>query len=168
MSNIDHMLHTAIQAADVLKAQLREIAGDDEEVIHDTIEGEIDLQGLICLAAEQNSLDAASVNGIAKLIDKLRDRKDRIEKRIAMRRVAILSAMQAGEIRKLETPAGTISRKAVPPSVLILEEAEIPAEFWRPSEPKLDKRAVGDAIKSGRQIPGAVMSNGSEALQVRV
>jgi hypothetical protein len=50
MSNIDHMLHTAIQAADVLKAQLREIAGDDEEVIHDTIEGEIDLQGLICTA----------------------------------------------------------------------------------------------------------------------
>ena len=168
MSNIDYMLHAAIQAADVLKAQLREIAGDDEEVIHDTIEGEIDLQGLICLAAEQNSLDAASVNGIAGLIDKLRDRKDRIERRIAMRRVAILSAMQAGEIRRLETPSGTISRKAVPPSVLILEEAEIPGEFWKPADPKLDKKAVAEALKEGRVVPGATMSNGGETIQIKV
>jgi hypothetical protein len=167
MENIDYMLHTATQAADVLKAQLREIAGDDEEVIHDTIEGEIDLAGLIRLAAEQNVTDAASVNGVSDLIDKLRDRKDRIERRIAMRRVAILAAMAAGEIRKIDTPAGTITRKAVPPSVLILEEASIPAEFWKPSDPKLDKKAVADALKAGKAVPGAMMSNGNETIQIR-
>jgi hypothetical protein len=165
--DIDHMLHRATQAADILKAQLREIAGDDEEVIHDTIEGEIDLEGAIRLAAEQNVVDAASVNGISDLIDKLRDRKDRIEKRIGMRRVAILTAMQAGEIKKVETPAGTISRKAVPPSVLILEEAEIPGEFWKPSDPRLDKKAVADALKAGRVVPGAIMSNGNETISIR-
>jgi hypothetical protein len=167
MADIDHMLHTATQAADVLKAQLREIAGDDEQLLADTIEGEIDLRGLICMAAEQNVTDAASVNGIADLVDKLRDRKDRIEKRIAMRRVAILTAMQSGEIRTLDTPAGTISRKAVPPSVLILEEAEIPAEFFKPQDPKLDKKAVADALKAGKPVPGAAMSNGGETIQIR-
>jgi hypothetical protein len=168
MADVDYLLHTATQAADVLKEQLREIAGDDVDAIRDTIEGEIDLRGLICLAAEQNALDVAQVNGIAGLIDDLRARKDRIEKRIGMRRVAILAAMSSGEIKSLETPAGTISRKAVPPSVLILDEAAIPADYWKPSDPKLDKKAVADALKAGREVAGAIMSNGSETISIRV
>jgi len=168
MDNIDYTLHRATQAADVLKEQLRAIVGEDEEVLHDTIEGEIDLEGLIRLAAEQNVIDDAAANGISVLINKLRDRKERVEKRIDMRRAAILAAMTAGEIRKIDTPAGTISRKAVPPSVLILEEASIPAEFWKPSDPRLDKKAVADALKAGRDVPGAMMSNGGETIAVRV
>jgi hypothetical protein len=168
MADIDYRLHTATQSADVLKEQLREIAGDDVDVIRDTLEGEIDLRGLIALAAEQNGLDAASVSGLAEFIDKLRDRKDRIEKRIGMRRAAMLAAMQSGEIKTVETPAGTITRKSVPPSVLIVDEAAIPADYWKPSDPKLDKKAVGEALKAGREVPGAMMSNGGETLQVRV
>lgn len=168
MADVDYLLHTATQAADVLKAHLREIAGDDVDVIRDTLEGEIDLRGLICLAAEQNALDVAQVNGVAALINVLQARKGRIEKRIAMRRVAILAAMASGEIKSIETPAGTISRKAVPPSVLILEEASIPAEFWKPSDPRLDKKAVADALKAGREVPGATMSNGGETIQIKV
>jgi len=168
MADVDYLLHRATQAADVLKEQLRKIAGDDLEVIADTLEGEIDLRGLICMAAEQNATDAALVNGIAEMVDKLRERKDRIEKRIGMRRAAILAAMTSGEIKSLETPAGTITRKAVPPSVLILDEAAIPADFWKPQDPKLDKKAVADALKAGRNVPGAQMSNGGETLQVTV
>jgi len=167
MADVDHLLHQATQAADVLKAQLREIAGDDEDVLRDTLEGEIDLKGLISEAAVQNVTDAAQVKGVADLIGQLLKRKDRIERRIAMRRVAILTAMQAGEIKKHETPAGTITRKAVPPSVLILEESQVPAEFWKASDPRLDKIAVADALKEGRDVPGACMSNGGETISIR-
>jgi hypothetical protein len=76
--------------------------------------------------------------------------------------------MQSGEIKTVETPAGTITRKSVPPSVLIVDEAAIPADYWKPSDPKLDKKAVGEALKAGREVPGAMMSNGGETLQVRV
>jgi len=168
MADIDHMLHTATTTADVLKAQLREIVGEDDvDLFHDTIEGEIDLNGLLAMAAEQNVTDGAMADGISELIDKLVGRRDRIKKRIDMRRAAMLAAMTAGEIRKLETPAGTLSRKAVPPSALILNEAEIPADYWKPSDPKLDKRAVLEALKAGTPVPGAMLSNGGEALSVR-
>lgn len=167
MADVDHLLHQATQAADVLKAQLREIAGDDEDVLRDTLEGEIDLKGLISEAAVQNVTDAAQVKGVADLIGQLLKRKDRIERRIAMRRVAILTAMQAGELRTVETPACTITRKAVPAKALILDEALVPAEYWRPSDPVLDKKAVLDALKEKREVPGACLSNGSETLQVR-
>lgn len=167
MADIDHMLHTATSAADVLKAQLIEIAGNDPDALHDTIEGEIDLVGLISMAAEENLKDDALVDGTTTLINELVARRDRIKKRIGMRRVAILAAMQAGEIKKLETPAGTLSRKAVPPSALVLEEAKIPAEFWRAVDPALDKRAVLEALKAGHEVPGAMLSNGGETLAVR-
>lgn len=166
--DIDHALHQATKAADVLKEQLREIAGDDLEVIRDTMEGEIDLRGLISLAAEQNLADAAIVSGVDDAMSRLRERKDRYEKRIAMRRAAILAAMASGEIKTIETPSGTLTRKAVPPSVLIVDEAAIPSEYWKPSDPKLDKRAVTEAVKAGREVPGAMMGNGGETLQVRV
>lgn len=168
MSDIDHLLHTSTQAADLLKAHLREIMGEeDSELFRDTIEGEIDLKGIIALAAEHNVIDAATVEGTTAIIDKLVERRQRIKKRIELRRVAILAAMQAGELRTVETPAGTITRKATPPSVLIIEEAAIPAEFWKPSDPTLDKKAVADALKAKREVPGAMMSNGGETLQVR-
>lgn len=167
MADIDYMLHAATTASDVLKEQLREIAGDDLDTIRDTIEGEVDLRGLICLAAEQNVTDAGLVNGLAETINKLAARKDRIEKRIGLLRVAILAAMQSGEIKSLETPAGTITRKAVPPTALILSEAEIPSQYWKPQDPKLDKKAVGEALKAGKEVPGAMMSNGGETIQIR-
>ncbi len=168
MADIDYMLHTATQAADVLKAHLREIAGDDVEAIADTIEGEIDLRGLISLAAEQNLADAAIVTGVDDAMSRLRERKERYEKRIAMRRAAILAAMASGEIKNLETPAGTLTRKAVPPSPVYYDESMIPSEFWKPSDPRLDKAAVKEALKAGREVPGAMMGNGGETLSVRV
>lgn len=166
--NVDHALHEAIKAADVLKAHLREIAGDDLEVIADTMEGEIDLRGLIALAAEQNTIDTAIANGISGMLKDLSERRERIQKRVDMRRAAILAAMAAGEIKTIETPAGTLTRKAVPPSVLIVDEAAIPSEYWKAVDPKLDKRAVGEALKAGKQVPGAQMSNGGETLQIKV
>lgn len=168
MADVDHLLHTATRAADVLKEQLREIAGDDLDVIRDTLEGEIDLRGLISWAAEKNVEDAALVAGLTDTLKRLKERQDRIEKRIGMRRVAILAAMASGEIKSIETPVGTITRKAVPPSVLILDEAAIPSDFWKPSDPKLDKKAVGEALKAGREVPGAMMSNGGETIQIKV
>ncbi len=166
--DIDHALHQATKAADVLKEQLREIAGDDLDVIRDTMEGEIDLRGLISLAAEQNLADAAIVSGVDDAMSRLRERKERYEKRIGMRRAAILAAMASGEIKNLETPAGTLTRKAVPPSPVYYDESMIPSEFWKPSDPRLDKAAVKEALKAGREVPGAMMGNGGETLSVRV
>lgn len=168
MADIDHMLHTAIRDADVLKAHLIEIAGDDVDVIRDTLEGEIDLKGLICIAAEENAKDAALATSIRELKDRLTERLDRVEKRISLRKTAILSAMQAGEIHKIETPAGTISRKALPPQALILDEALIPSDYFKPQDPKLDKKAVLDALKAKAEVPGAMLSNGGETIQTRI
>ena len=167
MANVDHLLHKHTRAADVLKEQIREIAGDDTDLIRDMIEGETPLRDLIAMGAEQNVIDSALVAGISEAMTTLRQRKERIEQRIELRRVALLVAMQSAEIKTIETPAGTLTRKAVPPSALILDEAAIPSGFWKASDPRLDKRAVLDALKAGNEVPGAQLSNGGETLQIR-
>lgn len=167
MTNGDHALHREIQAADVLRQTLREIVGDDEEVIRDTIEGETSLRELIAMTAADIAADIGLVKGADEAIKAIKERKDRIEKRIAMRRVAVQTGMESAGIKTLETAVATLSLKAVPPSVLILDEAAIPSEFWEPQDPKLSKRAVLDALKAGEDVPGAQLSNGGTTLQFR-
>lgn len=167
MADVDHLLHKHTRAAEVLKEQIREIAGEDVDLMRDMIEGETPIRDLIALGAEQNIIDAGLVKGITATMEALRQRKERIEQRIELRRVALLAAMQTAEIQKIETPAGTLSRKTVLPTALILEESEVPSQFWKPQDPKLDKKAVLDALKAGQTVPGAMLSNGGETIQIR-
>jgi Siphovirus Gp157 len=51
---------------------------------------------------------------------------------------------------------------------LILDEAILPAKFWKAQDPKLDKKAVLDALKAKEDVPGASLSNGGETISIRV
>lgn len=167
MSDIQHRLHKEIKAAEVLKATLMDIAGDDETLIRDTLEGATNFHELLAKSCEQIVTDGGLVKGIQDTIKNLQDRKDRIEKRIAMTRTASLTAMEIAEIKSLETPTGTLTRKPVPQSAMILDESSVPASYWKAQDPKLDKRAVLEALKSGADVPGCQLSNGGETLQIR-
>ena len=167
-ASASHAMHLEIKAADVLRAHIADIADGDEILVRDTIEGQTSLRELIAIVCSEIVIDGVQVNGIASLMNSLKDRKVRIEQRIAMKRAACLAAMSIAEIKTIETPSGTLTRKNVPQSALIIDEAEIPAKFWKPSEPTLDKRAVLDALKSKEVVPGAQLSNGSETLQIKV
>lgn len=167
MTDLSHRLHEETKAADVLRAQLAEIAGDDETLIRDTIEGDTSLRDLISLVAEQIVADDGLVDGLAVAVKRLADRKARIEHRISMTRVAIMAAMESAGIKSLDTPAGKLTVKATPPAALIFDEAIVPADYWKPQDPKLDKKAVLAALKEGREVPGAQLSNGGQTLQIR-
>ena len=167
MTSFDHALHREIEAADVLRQTLREIAGDDDDAIRDTIEGATSLREMIAMVAADIVTDGGLVRGLTEVIKAMGERRDRIEKRIAMRRVAVMTGMESAGIKTLETPAGTLTIKAVPPSALILDEAAVPSEFWIPQDPKIDKKAILAALKAGDGVPGAQLSNGGTTLQMR-
>jgi hypothetical protein len=97
----------------------------------------------------------------------LQARKARLGNQGDMIRQAILVAMGAAEIKKLELPIATITRKPTAPKAEILNESDIPSQFWKAQDPKLDRKAVLDALKEKQEVPGAILSNGGEALQIR-
>lgn len=164
---VQHQIHEELKAAELMKEQLLAIAGDDDQLITDMMEGETNLRPLILKMAEQIGEDNAMVVGIEEWAKKVLARKTRLQDRIESFRAIILSAMQMAAINKLESALGTLSLKNVPGKVVVIDESLIPAEYWEKKDPTLSKTLVGAALKAGTKVPGAEMSNGGITLSIR-
>ena len=170
-------LEKDIGAAKVLKAHLVEILGEDDadaETVRDAIEGETDLFETICAVVGQIGEDEAAAQGIKAYVGKLEGRKSRLEKRGELLRAALMNALdllgqpehraKAADIvaamaaramaaltnGKLDAAIATITLKPTPAKLNVVDEADIPARFWKTPEPVLDKATLTSALKDNR------------------
>ena len=67
---------------------------------------------------------------------------------------------------KVKTPLFTVAMQNNPPSVNVLDEAQIPKQYYIPQDPVLDKKAVMAALKEGQEVPGAEIKQG-RSLRIR-
>lgn len=140
---------------------------DDDGAVADTIEGETNLHEAIKAVMDKITEDEILVTGIGSMAQALADRKARIAHRIERRRAAIERGMSVGEIQRLELPLATLSLRRIPPALQIANEAVIPPEYFLPQPPKLDRTALKEALKAGKDVPGALLDNGGIGLTVR-
>jgi hypothetical protein len=75
--------------------------------------------------------------------------------------------MEQAEIRKLVEPDFTALLRRTPPGLCIIDEGDIPPEFWKPQPPKLDRNAVTGALIAGVLVPGAMLDNAGTTLVIR-
>lgn len=165
--NVGHTLYRETEAAKTLRAQLADIIAGDDELASDVVEGETNLNEAIEAAVQMLADDMAAIKGINDYIEKFTARKERIKQRIDHMRTALAVALEQAGKKRFDHPAVTLSLRAVPASVVLKDEAEIPASYWKPSEPKLDKRAVLADLKDKKQVPGAQLSNGGVTLALK-
>lgn len=166
--NITRELKIETEAARALLLNLRTVVSDDDEdLIHDAIEGETDLMETIDAAIMRLQDIETHGAAIKAQMAALKERADRFKNQGEMIRAAIASALGMTGLKKVERALATLSLRAVPPSVVVVEEADIPSDYFEPQPPKLDKRALLDALKSGEKVPGAELSNGGETLSIR-
>lgn len=151
--------------------KLRELLGADGEadpkLLLDTIEGETDLAEMCCLLLEETVDDEIMTTGLSAKIAELQTRKSRIEQSIETRRGIILMAMDRAGIDTIKSPLGTMSVGTVKPKLEIKDEAAIPAEYWKPADPTLDRKALKAALDAGTKVEGAGLSNGGINLTIR-
>ena len=140
----------------------------DEETLQDTLEGLSSLPDALAAVVRSYLGDLALVAALGIRIAQMQERMHRIEYQADKKRMIVSSIMERAAIKKLAEPDFTASLRAVSPSLLVNDEAQIPAGFWKPQPPKLDKRAVIAALTSGQTVPGALMGNGGTTLTVRV
>lgn len=168
MTDISREVRIQGEAARSLLANIRDVIGDDEEMATDAVEGETNLIEAISAGVDR----IAELNGHCEVLEtrqkELGERRSRFEDQAERIKTAILVAMGQGELRKLELPQATLSLRAVAPKAEITDEAAIPSKFWKAQDPKLDKKAVLDALKAKETIPGASLSNGGETISIRV
>lgn len=141
---------------------------DDPQLILDTIEGETDLAEACVAVLEDCTEDEILIEGLAAKIAELLIRKGRMEKSVETRRNIILMAMEKAGLGTIRCPLGTMSARPTPKQAVITDEALIPSRFWTPQGPKLDRKELSSALRSGETIPGATLSNGGVSLSVRV
>lgn len=140
----------------------------DPQALLDTLEGETDLAEVLQRVASQVLEYEALAKATQLRIDDLQARKARTVKAAETLRTIIIQAMDTANIPKVAGPEMTLSFRQTAGSAVIDDESQIPADYFKTVAPKLDKKAVTDALKEGEAIPGAHMSNGSLSLTIRV
>lgn len=140
---------------------------DDPDLLIDSIEGETSLfeaiDRLLITIAESEGL----AKGARAAAAEIESRALRFDKRAETCRAMIEQALMIAELEKVERPGGTLSLVRRAAKVEITEESDIPAEFWKTGDPKLDKKALAAALKEGRPIAGAALSNCAPSLTIR-
>jgi len=150
---------------DALLAAFPELAEDDQ-ALADTLDGETDAIDVIARFIREGREDEAMAAALDAMMKDMGERKQRIKARAERRRGIALSLMQAVGERKIERPDFTASVRSVPPKVEITDEAALPDALCKVTRSP-DKAAIKQAIEAGEDVPGAMMSNGTETLTVR-
>lgn len=155
------------KAVTALRESMASALEGDAELLLDTIEGQTSLNEaldkLLLTIAESDGLARGALAAAAEI----EGRAARFTKRAETARALIEQAMMIAELVKVERPTATLFLSNRAPKVEIAEVADIPAEFWKPGEPRLDKKALAAALKEGRAVPGACLSNAAPSLTVR-
>lgn len=152
-------------------AAARQLADLDlpAEVVADTLEG---LAGEVEEKAQSVAMLVRAIEADAEAVKQwskdAADRAKAMQARADALRDYIARSMQACGIQKVEGPGVVLSfRKS---SAVVIDDADmLPLEFWRQPEPPPaapDKTAIGDALKAGREVPGARVEHRTN-LQIR-
>lgn len=157
------LIEREIQA---LIAEYPELA-DDEDLRASMIEGSTEAFDILARCIEHEANAKAMSTALASRMDDLKLRVNRFEKRREAMRDLIFRIMTAANLRKAELAEATISIRPGAPKVVVTAEAELPDDYFRTTR-SVDKAAIRDAIKAGKFVPGAELSNGEDTLSIRV
>lgn len=123
----------------------------------------------LCLELAEEAVEReAMAEAIETRIKDLQSRKLRVTQSADTLRNIVLQGMDIRGERTIASPALTLSVANRAPDVKVTDEALIPSRFFIPQPPKLDKKALREAILTdGEVVEGASVGNGSVSLTIR-
>jgi len=146
---------------------LAEFPDTDEQTLRDTLEGLTDLGEILASLVRSYLDDLTLVEALGLRINDMQTRLARYEARVQKKRALVTSAMQQADLTQLVRPEFTISLRRTSPPIMVTAEKEIPASWWRPQEPKLDRQGLLAALRAGAIIPGVTLGDGHFTISVR-
>lgn len=146
---------------------LAELPDLDEETLSDTLEGMTNLHDLLAELIRSALTDEALAAGLKSRISDMKERLERLETRAERKRALVLQAMSDADITKFTAPDFSASLRQGTPTLDIAVEEQIPAAYWKPQPPKLDKLTLLTALKNGVVIAGVSLAAARMQLSVR-
>ncbi len=109
----------------------------------------------------------ASSTGYKAEADRLTKLANGSTSRAAWLKKYIKEEMERLEETKIETPLFNVAIQCNSSvSVSVINESAVPAEYDRPVERQIDKKAIAEAVKAGKTVPGTEVSRGTH-LRIR-
>ncbi len=139
----------------------------DEETLLDTLEGMTNLHEMIAAVIRSRLDDLALVAALRARMADMQERLARLEQCADKKKEVVTSVMERAGLKKLTEPDFTVSLRSTQPALVLVDEREIPQDFWKPQPPKLDRLGLIAALKVGRDIPGATLGNAAMTISVR-
>ena len=139
----------------------------DEETVLDTLEGMTDLRAMIAAVVRSRLEDFTFLAALRARMADMQERAARIDQRAEKKKDIVTSVMERAALKKLTEPGFTLSLRSTNPPLVVVDEGQIPNDFWKPQPPKLDCQGLINALKAGREVPGAVLGNGGMTISVR-
>lgn len=147
--------------------RLKEICGDDEELYRDMVEGETSLNeklnGALYRYAEAKQIMEAMQARQKEVAERAKRKKGEMERLVKFMAFVLPLTGKA----KHEAVDGTIYKKNVPPKPIIIDEDKVPSLFKKIEE-SIDKSAINQEYKEGREVEGCAMDNGGETWVVKL
>jgi len=139
-----------------------------------TPEIEAEMQGLISATMDSTDRACGAVYAMEAEASELKSEIARLAKRMAQRAAAadrirdlIGRCLDAAEMKSIKGLRFTVTRIAGRPSVAVTDASLVPADFMVQAAPSVDKRAIGEVLKSGKSVPGAEIRIGDPGLLIR-
>jgi hypothetical protein len=146
---------------------LAEVPDLDDQTLDDTLEGITDLRQMLAEVVRSALDDEALAGGLSTRLSDMKARLERFEDRAKRKRQLALRAMTESEISKLTEADFTASLRTGAPTLDVVAEDRIPAAYWKPQPPKLDKQGILSALKGGADVEGASLAPPQMQLSVR-
>ena len=168
-TKMNHPVMLELQLHEYLREKLlEEFPAENEESLADTLEGLTSLREKITALIHSQQDDQIFINGLKVRIGELQDRLKNFETRFTAKKDLICKVMERADIKKIKEPDFTASLRPKNPTLVVVNEADIPEDYWRPQAPKLDRQALIRDLKGNLPVPGVALDNGSTILSVRV
>ena len=137
-----------------------------EQAIHDTLDAlGFEFEEKADAYARAIAAKKSANEALKKEIGRLTGRIEANTKQSALLAENLKNAMEATGRRKFKTALHDFGIRKNPPGVVIDEQEKIPACYMRAADPVPDRAAIREAIKAGREVPGARLEQ-SESLRI--
>lgn len=164
---VDLILHELAHHKYLQEALADQYPEADEETLLDTLEGMTNLHEMIAAVVRSRLDDLVFASAVRGRISDMQTRLARFQERADKKKEVITHVMERAEIKNLTQADFTLSLRANGPPLVIVDEDQIPDDFWRPQPAKLDRTGLIATLKTGRDIPGAMLGNGGVTISVR-
>ena len=139
----------------------------DEETLMDTLEGITSLTDSLAELLRSSQEDQSLASALRSRMADMQERCARFEARARKKRELVCTVMEEAELKKLTEPDFTVSLRASRAPLMIIDEAAIPGDYWKPQPAQLDRMGLISALSNGRDFPGAVLGNPPMSISVR-